>query len=373
MDYDVIIIGAGCVGLACAMEFSRLNKKALVVEKESRIGTGVSSRNSEVIHAGIYYPKGSLKSELCIEGKNLLYDYCSKKNISCKRTGKFIVATTSEELNELEKIKKNAEEAGMRDLFFKTKKEIENEEPEVYCVGGLYSPTSGILSAHELMDSLKSDAENKGADFLFKSQVEKIEKIKSTDSYKVLIYDNDGELVEVETYAIINCSGLYSDLVAKKLGVYKNEYELTFVKGNYFKLIGAKLNVKRLIYPVPLKNLKSLGIHVVIGIDGSIKLGPDAEDMNERVEDYKVNESRKVPFFESVKKYLPKIKLENLEPDMSGIRPKLKYPEGFKDFIIQNEIELGFANFINCIGIESPGLTSCLAIAKKISYILNFY
>lgn len=373
MDYDVVIMGAGVVGLACAMTLSSLKKKVLVVEKENRIGTGISSRNSEVIHAGIYYPKNSLKSELCIEGKNLLYEYCAKKNISHKKTGKFIVATNKEELEQLERIKENAKEAGMNELYLKTKKEIETEEPEVFCLGGLYSPTSGILSVHELMDSLKIDAETKGADFLFKAKVEKIERNNSKNSYNLYILDNDGSIVEVESYAIVNCCGLYSDIAAKNLGVYRDNYELYYVKGNYFKLIGQKLSVKKLIYPVPLKNLKSLGIHVVIGIDGSIKLGPDAEDMTERIEDYRVNLERKKPFWESVIKYLPDIKLENLEPDMSGIRPKLKSPEGFKDFIINNEVDIGFPNFINCIGIESPGLTSCLAIAKKVSYNLNFY
>jgi len=371
MDFDVLIIGAGIIGLATAEKFTGNNCKVLVLEKEARVGTGVSSRNSEVIHAGIYYPKNSLKSSLCLRGKELLYEYCSKNNVGCKKTGKFIIAANHDELNLLEKIKQNAADAGLDELFFVAQKEIKKQEPDISCFGGLYSPTSGILSAHELMDSLKQKIDDGGGDFLFLSEVKHIVKNSQSNGYLVEVIDSSGEATEIEVSTIINCAGLYSDEVAKTLGINDDSYKIKFSKGNYFKLAKSKYHFKHLIYPVPLPKLHGLGVHITIDLNEQVKFGPDVETMNANVENYSIDENRKESFYCAIKKYLPEISLDDLVPDMTGIRPRLAADKEFNDFIINEESAKGFRGIINCIGIESPGLTASLAIAEIVYEKIN--
>ncbi len=366
MDFDALIIGAGVVGLAAAERISREGKSVLLVEKENRIGTGVSSRNSEVIHAGIYYPKGSLKSKLCLEGKHLIYEWCKKHNVNYSNTGKYIIAVTPEEIGKIESIKATAEDAGCTGLMLQTKEEIESTEPAISCYGGLLSPTSGIVSAHDLMDSFKAKAEEQGTDLLFNSKVEHAEKNSQSTGYFVNIKDSSGEVTQVEVGAIINCAGLYADEAAKTIGIDDEDYKQKFVKGNYFRLSGRRGLFKKLIYPVPMPKLHGLGIHITLSLDGTVKFGPDVEFLPENIEEYSVNESRKEDFYASIKKYFPSIKLEELEPEMTGIRPKLAADKNFNDFIINEESEKGFPRIVNCVGIESPGLTSSIAIAGLI-------
>ena len=373
MDFDVLIIGAGVIGLSTAEIFSRNKYRVLVVEKENRIGTGVSSRNSEVIHAGIYYPKDSLKSVLCIKGKYLLYEWCEKNHVSFKQLGKYIIATNNEEFEKLEKIKENASKAGMQELYFVNADEIRKEEPDIFSVGGLYSPTSGIVSAHELMDSFKKISESNGADILFLSRVKSIERNSQSSCYIVKIIDSTNQIFKIEVGRIINCSGLYADQVAKTLGAFDNSYIQKFDKGNYFKLIGHKFHFKHLIYPVPLPRLRGLGVHVTLDLNYEVKFGPDVENLSGKIEDYTVNENKKQDFYESIKLYLPSIELDDLAPEMSGIRPRLAADKEFNDFIINEETEKGYPELINCIGIESPGLTASLAIAEYIyNKLLNY-
>lgn len=366
MDFDALIIGAGVVGLAAAEKFSRQGKSVLLIEKENRIGTGVSSRNSEVIHAGIYYPKGSLKSKLCIEGKHLLYDWCAKHHVNYANMGKYIIAASEEELCRIESIKATAEEAGCAGLVLQTKEEIETNEPEISCFGGLFSPTSGIVSAHDLMDSFKTKAEEQGTDFLFNSKVATAQKNSQSTGYLVDIIDSTEEPAQVEVGAIVNCAGLYADEAAKTLGIDDESYKQKFVKGNYFRLSGKRGLFKKLIYPVPMPKLHGLGVHITLGLDGAVKFGPDVEFLPSNIEDYSVNESRKEEFYRAIKKYFPAIKPEELEPEMAGIRPKLAADNNFNDFIINEESLKGFPGIVNCVGIESPGLTSSIAIAELI-------
>lgn len=368
MDYDFIVIGAGVVGLATAEILSRNNYRVLVIEKENRIGTGVSSRNSEVIHAGIYYPPGSLKSRLCIRGKELLYGWCKEKNVPHKNIGKYIIAVNTEELEKLEAIRFNASEAGMMDLYAVSKEEINKEEPYVYCTGGLFSPTTGIISAHGLMDSFKCSAVEKGADFLFNAKVKSFSKNSASDAYHVQIMDSSGELTEIEVASAINCAGLYSDQVAAILGVQNPDYKLKLVKGNYFRLKGNKDAFRHLIYPVPMPKLHGLGVHVTLDLNGGVRFGPDVEKEPLKEEKYFVDESRQAEFYNAVKAYFPSVQFDDLLPDMAGIRPRLAAERDFNDFIIRKESDCGLPGVINCVGIESPGLTASMAIAE---YIFN--
>jgi L-2-hydroxyglutarate oxidase LhgO len=373
LDFDILIIGAGVIGLSTAEIFSRNKYRVLVLEKENRIGTGVSSRNSEVIHAGIYYPKDSLKSILCLRGKHLLYDWCEKKNVSYKKLGKYIIATNKEEFEKLEKIKDNALQAGLKELYFVNASEINQEEPDIFSIGGIYSPTSGIVSAHELMESFKQISEKNGADFLFHSKVKSIEKNSQSTGYLVEIIDSTNQVFQIEVEIVINCAGLYADQVAKELGAYDNLYTQKFVKGNYFKIIGHKFHFKHLIYPVPLPKLHGLGVHVTLGLNYEVKFGPDVENLPEKVEDYSVDENRKYDFYQAIKLYLPLIEPDDLTSEMSGIRPRLAAEREFNDFIINEESEKGYPGLVNCTGMESPGLTASLAIAEYIyNKLLNY-
>lgn len=368
MDFDYLIIGAGVVGLATAEYLSRNNRRVLVIEKESRIGTGVSSRNSEVIHAGIYYPKGSLKSRMCLRGKALLYDWCSKNRVAHLNLGKYIIATNQTELEKLHSIQKNACDAGLEELYIVTAEEIIKNEPHIFCTGGLYSPTTGIVSAHELMDSLKYKAESNGADFLFNSKLQHIDKNSHSDGYTLQITDSSKDVTEVEVGGVINCAGLYADQVAKILGIENEGYRQHFIKGNYFRLRGNKEVFRHLIYPVPMAKLHGLGVHVTIDLNKGVRFGPDVEKEPLKEENYDINESKKVDFYNAIKSYFPAIEPDDLMPDMTGIRPRLVADKEFNDFIINEESSCGLPNVINCIGIESPGLTSSLAIAE---YVYN--
>lgn len=367
MDYDFLVIGAGVVGLAQAEILSRNGRRVLVVEKENRIGTGVSSRNSEVIHAGIYYPPGSLKSRLCIRGKELLYDWCRKHNVPHKNTGKYIIAINENEMEKLEGVKRNAAEAGMWDLHTVSKEQIAREEPYVFSSGGLFSPTTGIISAHGLMDSLKCASEEKGADFLFNARVVSFSK-NSSSGYIAEIKDSSGEVTQIAIGGVINSAGLYSDQVAELLGVKDPEYRLKMVKGNYFRLKGKKEVFRHLIYPVPMPKLHGLGVHVTLDLNGGVRFGPDVEKEPMKEEKYFVDEGRQGEFFNAIKSYFPSVQFDDLYPDMAGIRPRLAADKDFNDFIIHEESAHGLPQVINLVGIESPGLTASMAIAE---YVYN--
>lgn len=364
MDYQFLIIGAGVVGLAAAEQLSHSSNSVLVIEKENRIGTGVSSRNSEVIHAGIYYPKNSLKSLLCIRGNHLLYEYCGRYKINHRRTGKYIIAQDNSELENLDQIRENACNAGMEKLYPVTAREIIDKEKDIKCFGGLFSPASGIVSVHELMDSLKHNSEEKGVDYVFNSRLHTVSK--SSAGYIAEIINNSGEIAKVKVERIINCAGLYCDKVSEIIGIKNDFYKIKFSKGNYFRLTGLKHSISHLIYPVPVPKLKGLGIHITLDLNNQVKFGPDIEDMQENIEEYQVNESRAESFYKAVKNYFPAVEQENLVPDISGIRPRLAAEKDFLDFIINEETEAGFPGVINCIGLESPGLTASLAIAEYI-------
>jgi L-2-hydroxyglutarate oxidase LhgO len=366
--FDITIIGAGVIGLAIAEELSACNKHVLLVEKHTGLGQETSSRNSEVIHAGIYYPHGFLKAAFCTEGNLLLYELCRERNIPHKRLGKLIVATDDEECERLESIKKHAEGNGVTDLTLLGKKQILTLEPEVNAKAAIFSPSTGIIDSHSLMRSFYVRAEANGAIIAFRSEVTAIHK--ENGSYE--LETNRGEY-RFCTKVLINSAGLYSDRITALAGINIDRmgYRLKYCKGNYFSASPAP-KLHHLVYPVPPENTVSLGIHATLDLGNRVKFGPDSQYVDEI--EYSIDEGRKTSFYLSIKKYLPGIKEEMLHPDMCGIRPKLQGPgEPPRDFVVKDEKDIGYPGLINLIGIESPGLTSCIAIARYISHLVTSY
>lgn len=368
VEIDVAIIGAGVIGLATAGEIARQRKDVFVFEKNRTFGLETSSRNSEVIHAGIYYPEDSLKAKLCIEGKNLLYKLCDKHNIAYKKSGKIIVAADENEVNWLKELYEQGGKNGVDDLVLLSRTELKKLEPNIEARAGLLSPSSGILDSYSLLKFLYSQAREKGTEFVFNTEVIGIEK--AGTKYKIKIKDRAGISAFI-AHVVVNCAGLNSDKVAQLAGIdiAKSGYKLHYCKGEYFSLNSKYRNlVSRLIYPAPEQ--AGHGIHWRQALDGRVLLGPSAHYVEEI--DYAVDETQKQAFYDSVKKYLPLVELEDLEPESTGIRPKLQGPgEAFRDFVITNEEAAGFPGLINLIGIESPGLTASLAIAKCVGKIMS--
>jgi L-2-hydroxyglutarate oxidase LhgO len=362
-EIDVAIIGAGVVGLATALEIAQGGKEVFVFEKNRTFGLETSSRNSEVIHAGIYYPEDSLKAKLCIGGKNLLYELCDKHNIAYKKSGKVIVAADENEISWLEGLYEQGRKNGVDDLVLLSRTALKKLETNIEARGGLLSPSSGILDSYTLLKFLHSQAREKGAEFVFDTEVIGIER--AGEKYKVQIKDRDGISAFV-AHAVVNCAGLNCDKVAQLAGIdiAKAGYKLHYCKGEYFSLDSKYRNlVSRLIYPVPEQ--AGHGIHWRQGLDGRVLLGPSAHYVEEI--GYSVDETYKQYFYNSAKRFFPFIELEDLAPESAGIRPKLQGPgEDFRDFVITHEEKAGFPGLINLIGIESPGLTAAPAIARYV-------
>jgi len=367
-EIDVAIIGAGVIGLATAREIAQGKKEVFVFEKNRTFGLETSSRNSEVIHAGIYYPENSLKAKLCVEGKNLLYKLCDRHNIAYKKSGKIIVAASKNEITQLEKLYEQGRKNGVDDLVLLSQTELKKLEPNIEARAGLLSPSSGIFDSYTLLKFLYSQAKEKGAEFVFDTEVIGIERAGA--KYKVQIKDRDGISAFV-AHVVVNCAGLNSDRMAQLAGIdiAKAGYKLHYCKGEYFSLNSKYKNlVSRLIYPTPEQ--VGHGIHFKQGLDGRVLLGPSAHYVE--AIDYAVEETHKQAFYNSAKRFLPLVELEDLAPESAGIRPKLQGPgEGFRDFVIAHEEKAGFPGLINLIGIESPGLTASLAIARYVDRMMK--
>jgi L-2-hydroxyglutarate oxidase LhgO len=362
---SIAIIGAGVVGLAVAAELSKKIKDIVLLEKESSFGQHISSRNSEIIHAGIYYPKNSLKAKFCVEGKNLLYAFCEENQIPFRKLGKIIVAAEEGEIDQLQELERKAKANGVDDLSWLNKKQIEELEPEVSAVSALFSPSTGIIDSHSLMKCLEQKAKESGVLIAYGSLVRGIR----YEGRRYVINVNGEDVLEAEI--LINSAGLYSDKVAAMVGIdiKENHYQLHYCKGEYFSYRKPSF-LKHLVYPVPEAEIKSLGIHSVIDLGGNLKFGPSAEYVDSI--DYWVDPAHRKKFAAAVKILFPKVEEEDLVPDQAGIRPKLQGPEeAFRDFVIAEESQKGFPGLINLIGIESPGLTACLAIAKYVASLLN--
>jgi L-2-hydroxyglutarate oxidase LhgO len=369
-EADITIIGAGVVGLAVAARVAGKNRKVYVIEKNESFGQETSSRNSQVVHAGIYYPEGSLKAELCVEGNAMMYQACRKYEIEHRKTGKLIVATTEQEIAELESLLQRGKGNGVQGLRMLSRGEVKELEPNVEALAAIFSPSTGIMDAHSLMRCFLYEAKEEGAKVAFKAELIGIEKL--SNGHKVTVEDSSGKF-SFNTEVIINCAGLNSDRIAQLAGIDidEAEYNLFFCKGEYFSVGNGKNKlINRLVYPLPEHNITGAGIHASVDVEGKMRLGPSARYVDEI--DYRVDESNKDFFYQSVKRFLPFVEYDDLEPEMAGIRPKLQGPgEDFRDFVIRHESDRGLPGLINLIGIESPGLTSAPAIAKYADSIVN--
>jgi len=359
IEFDVVIIGAGVVGLAIANELCDVFDNVIVIEKESDFGQHVSSRHSGVVHSGIYYKPESLKASLCVKGNKLLYDYAEKNNIDYLNCGKLVVGHNDNDLRKLENLLANGQTNGVEGLNLLSSEQAGQIQPGIKCQNALWVPSTGIIDSHGLMLQLEKDVFRKEGIVYYNSEVISMEK--RDIGYNISLKNQDDSIISP---IIVNSSGLWCDAVSKMLGIEK--YKIHYCKGDYYQSNKYK-DLKCLIYPLPDK--LGLGIHTVLQLDGSTSFGPNAYYVDEI--DYRIDDKYLDSFHASINRYLD-IDKEELKVAYSGIRPKpFAADECPKDFLIKNEEEYGFSNFINLIGIESPGLTSSLAIARYVKNILN--
>jgi len=370
-DAGITVIGAGVIGLAIAENLSGSNSNIFIIEKHPIFGQETSSRNSEVIHAGIYYTKDSLKSKLCVEGKKLLYDFCRKYDIPFNNCGKLIVATTDEEISVIEGIRQTAIRNGVNDLRVLDKNQIAELEPNIFALKALFSPSTGIVDSHSLMKQFETNTVNNGGQIVYGSEVAAIKKIRA--GYEIRLLDADKQDYIFTSRIVINSAGLTADKISEMVGIEDNNLKILFCKGEYFRINPPKNKlIKRLIYPVPHHNMEGIGIHITIDMGGGVKLGPDVKYLESNVYDYKLTPSKQEDFFKSARKFLPFLEYDDIAPEMAGIRPKIQKPgEPQHDFYIEEESRRGYPGFINLIGMESPGLTSSIAIAKYVSNLIK--
>ncbi|MCE5347848.1 MAG: NAD(P)/FAD-dependent oxidoreductase [Bacteroidales bacterium] len=370
MDADITIIGAGVIGLAIAETLTGNYQNVFLIEKHPTFGQETSSRNSEVIHAGIYYTKNSLKARLCVEGKRLLYDYCKKYDVPFKNCGKLIVATSEEEIPVIKSIRNTAMNNGVDDLILLEPEQIAGLEPNIFALKALFSPSTGIVDSHSLMKRYETNTINNGGQIVYGSEVTDIKRIKN--GYYITIHDTDNKNFSFTSRIIINSAGLTSDKVSEMVGINDNNLKILFCKGEYFRLNPPKNRlVSRLVYPVPHHNMEGIGVHVTIDMGGGVKLGPDVKYLESNVYDYRSTASKQEAFYKSAKKFLPFLEYDDIAPEMAGIRPKIQKPgDPPSDFYIMEEGRRGYPGFINLIGMESPGLTSSIAIAKYVNDLI---
>jgi L-2-hydroxyglutarate oxidase LhgO len=372
MDAEITIIGAGVVGLAIAEKVSEDHNNIFLIEKHLSFGQETSSRNSEVIHAGIYYNKDSLKARLCIEGKKLLYDYCRRFDVPFNNCGKLIVASSENEIAVIEGIRQSALENGLDDLEVLEREQISEMEPNIFALKALYSPSTGIVDTHSLMKQFENNTINNGCQIVYGSEVTGIKRI--IGGYEIILLDSDKKNYSFTSRIVINSAGLTADKISEMVGINDENLKIQFCKGEYFRINPPKNRlVGRLIYPVPHPNMEGIGIHVTIDMGGGVKLGPDVKYLESNVFDYKLTVSKQEAFFNSAKKFLPFLEFDDLVPEMAGIRPKIQKPgEPQRDFYIEEESRKGYPGFINLIGMESPGLTSSISIAKYVNNLINY-
>lgn len=356
---NVLIIGAGVIGLSIGKYLSEDHSDVVVVDKEDSFGRGTSSRNSEVIHSGIYYPHESLKAKLCVSGNQLLYDYASERGIAFRKTGKIVVAGDESEFPELERLYQHGTANGVEGLRILDRSGISERESQIIAQKGLWVPSTGIIDTHGLMQTLVNDLEDNDGFAVYGMEVKEIEHL--NPGYRVT-FTNDEVF---QTNILINSAGLFSDQIAAMTGIEieKEKLKLHWCKGEYYKASGIN-GINHLIYPLPDPRGISLGIHLALNLNGEIRFGPNAYYVDDL--SYGMDERFLSDFLTAINRYLP-LKKENIHPDDTGIRPKLQAAgEGVRDFYIREESDRGLPNLINLIGIESPGLTAALAIGKYV-------
>ncbi|MBT3791278.1 MAG: NAD(P)/FAD-dependent oxidoreductase [Alphaproteobacteria bacterium] len=362
---DCVVVGAGVIGLAIARSLAKKGREVIVLEAENDIGTGTSSRNSEVIHAGIYYQPGSLKAKLCVQGKEALYHYCEERGVEHKRLGKLIVASQDKDLATLEKLKRTAETNGIPDMVFLNGPEMKSLEPALAGVGALLSPSTGIVDSHGLMLAYQGEAEDLGMVIAFNSPFQSAR----SESNQFHIEVGGDTPLSLTANTLINSAGLGAQDIANNISGLKPNHipKRYLLKGSYFSMTG-KSPFTRLIYPVPPD--ASLGIHLTLDLGGQAKFGPDQEWIDSI--DYTMNPSRADSFYASVRQYYPDLADGALEAAYSGIRPKIQAPgDPVADFMIEGPADHGIAGLVNLFGMESPGLTSSLAIGDYVCALLD--
>ena len=367
---DITIIGAGVVGLAIAAQVAESGRAVYLLEKDETFGRETSSRNSSVIHAGIYYPAGTLKARLCVEGNRMLYELCGRCGIPHRQSGKLIVATSDDEVAQLESLMARGQRNGAEGLMMISRRQLKALEPEVEGVAALLSPSTGIVDAHALMRYYLARAQDANTHIAFNAEVVGIEL--RNDGYKVSVKD-DSNRFSITSRIVINCAGLQSDKVAAMAGmdVDRAGYRLHYCKGEYFSVGGGKAKkIHHLVYPVPLPRLIGVGIHAVLDMEGRMLLGPSAEYVDGI--DYAIDDHNRRMFYDGVRAFLPFIGYEDLAPEMAGVRPKLQGPkDDIRDFVIRDESDKGLPGLINLIGIESPGLTASPSIAGYVGGMVD--
>ena len=356
---DCVVIGAGVIGLALARHLALQGREVVVLEADDRVGTGISSRISEVLHSGIYYPTGSLKARLCVDGQRALYAYCAAHGVAHRRCGKLIVATDESQVDALGRLWTRAEANGVAGLDWLDAAEARHLEPRLHCVAALHSPGTGIVDSHGLMRALRLEAETAGAAVVLKSPV--LSGRRGAEGLAVRV--GGAEPMTLLSERVFNCAGLGAQAVAAAIEGIRPEAipPLHLAKGNYYGLAGAA-PFSRLVYPVPSEG--GLGVHLTLDLGGQARFGPDVEWVDQ--EDYAVDPGRAERFYGEVRKYWPGLPDGALQPAYAGIRPKLHGPgESAPDFLIQREEAHGVPGLVNLFGIESPGLTACLALAEE--------
>ena len=365
---DIIIIGAGVIGLAIASQVAREGREVYVLEKNETFGQEQSSRNSEVLHAGIYYQKDSLKTKLCLEGNALLYQICEKNGLAYQKCGKIMVANDGAEVEELARLYRKGRDNGVP-LKMLSRREMAQLEPNMRGMAAFLSPTTGIIDSYGLMGYFQGKARENGAQIVYRTEVIGIENI--SGGYKVMVKEPSGNS-SLTSRIVINCAGLYSDRVAELAGINpdKANYQLHWCKGEYYSISGGKGKlINRLIYPVP--TAISVGVHVCLDVNWRLRLGPLFYYVDEI--SYGVNDANRRAFLESsMMKALPFIEPADLEPESAGIMAMLQAAgEGFRDFVIRHESDSGLPGLINLVGIETPGLTASPAIASYVNDLVN--
>ncbi|MEO7941037.1 MAG: NAD(P)/FAD-dependent oxidoreductase [Burkholderiaceae bacterium] len=356
---EAVVVGAGVVGLAVAREIALQGHEVLLLEATRGIGNGTSSRNSEVIHAGIYYPQGSLKARLCVSGREMLYAYCESHGVGYRRCGKLIVATSQQQVGQLDQIRQMAGANGVGDLQLLSRAQALELEPALECVAALLSPSTGIIDSHALMLALQGDMENAGGALALDSALESV--ALTPDGIELRAIDG----TQLRTRMLVNSAGLQAPDLARRFRGFPAQHlpSAFYAKGNYFTLCG-RSPFSRLIYPVP--EGAGLGVHLTLDLGGQAKFGPDVQWVDSP-DDLVVDPARGDGFYAEVRKYWPALQDGALAAGYAGIRPKLKSArDGSSDFVVQGPEVHGIPGLVNLFGIESPGLTSSLAIAQQV-------
>ena len=357
---ECVVIGAGVVGLAVARALALTGREVIVVEAADAIGTETSSRNSEVIHAGIYYPRDSLMAGLCVAGNRMLYDFCGAHGVAYARCGKLIVATDEQEVSRLEGIAARASANGALGMRIVSASEAHAMEPELACAGALFSPSTGIVDSHGVMLALQGEAEAHGTMLAFRAPVAS----GAADKGRVTLAVGGAAPLALDAALVVNAAGLHAPVVAASIAGMPSQLvpKRYFARGNYFTCHGTA-RFSRLIYPVPQPG--GLGVHLTIDLAGQMRFGPDVEWID--AIDYTVDPARAASFYAAIRRYWPALQDGALQPAYAGVRPKIVPPAiATQDFVIQTAADHGVTGLINLFGIESPGLTASLALADHV-------